>query len=186
MGEKSALVVIDVQVGVIDWPAAGAAGARVLANINDLLARARRDGVPVIYVQDNDMGAPIGSPEWQIHPAIAPRAGETVVNKLACDAFYETNLADELSKREINRLVICGCASQYCIDTSCRSAVARGYDVTLAGDAHTTMGNGILSIEQIIAHTNRTLNGFGNARSVITVLPTTEINLTHVEAQSAG
>lgn len=186
MGEKSALVVIDVQVGVVDWPAAGAAGEEVLANIADLLDRARRDGVPVIYVQDDEVGDGVGSPEWQIHPAIAPQADEPVVHKLACDAFYETTLTDELAKHEITRLVICGCRSQYCIDTSCRSAVAHGYDVTLVGDAHTTMENGVLSAEQIIAHTNQTLNGFGNANHEIAVEETAKINLARAEAQSAG
>ena len=178
MSEKSALVVIDVQVGVVDWPAIGADGEAVLANINTLLAQARAAGVPVIYVQDNDMGEPVGSPGWQIHPAIAPQPGEPVVNKMACDSFYETTLTDELSKREITRLVICGCRSQYCIDTSCRSAVARGYDVTLASDAHMTMENGVISAAQIIAHTNRTLNGFGNAKHEIAVLSAAEVILT--------
>lgn len=186
MNETTALIVIDVQVGVVDWPAAGGHGEKVLANIADLLDRARSAGVPVIYVQDNDMGSPVGSEGWQIHPAIAPHAGEPVVNKLACDSFYETTLTDQLSQRGITRLVICGCRSQYCIDTSCRSAVAHGYHVTLAGDAHTTMENGVLSAEQIIAHTNRTLNGFGNARAEITVEETANINLARAETQSAG
>ncbi|MEO6390307.1 MAG: cysteine hydrolase family protein [Pyrinomonadaceae bacterium] len=177
MTEKTALVVIDVQVGVVDWPTLGPEGEAVLANINTLLKQARATGVPVIYVQDNDMGSPVGSPEWQIHPAIAPQPGEPVVNKLACDSFYETTLTDELTKREITRLVICGCRSQYCIDTSCRSAVARGYDVTLVSDAHMTMENGVISAAQIIAHTNRTLNGFGNAKHEIAVRPTAEVVL---------
>lgn len=177
MTEKTALVVIDVQVGVVDWPAIGAEGEAVLANINALLAQARATGVPVIYVQDNDMGEPVGSPGWQIHPAIAPQPGEPVVNKLACDAFYETTLTDELTERGITRLVVCGCRSQYCIDTSCRSAVARGYDVTLVSDAHMTMENGVLSAAQIIAHTNQTLWGFGNDKHEVTILPTSEVAL---------
>ena len=107
MSEKIALVVIDVQVGVVDWPAIGAEGETVLANINTLLARARAAGVPVIYVQDNDMGAEVGSPEWRIHSAVAPQSGDPVVSKMACDAFYETTLTDELSARGITRLVIC-------------------------------------------------------------------------------
>jgi nicotinamidase-related amidase len=186
MNENSALLVIDVQVGVMDWPAAGANDEKVLMNIAGLLSRARSAGVPVIYVQDNDMGAPVGSPEWQIHPTVAPKLGEPVVNKMACDSFYETALADELDKRGIDRLIVCGCRSQYCIDTTCRSAVARGYDVTLAGDAHTTMENGVISAAQIIAHTNRTLNGFGNAQHEIAVQPTAEISLAQADRQIAG
>lgn len=186
MTETTALIVIDVQAGVLDWPATGAAGEKMLANIGVLLTRARNNGIPVIYVQDNDMGLPVGSDGWQIHPAVAPQPGERVINKLACDSFYETDLAEKLTALGVTQLIICGCASQYCIDTSCRSAVAHGYPVTLAGDAHMTMSNGVISAEQIIAHTNRTLNGFGNAKAEITVMNTADIQFTRAETAGAN
>ena len=185
MTVRTALLVIDAQTGVVDWTSADANCEQVLANIDQLLAQARRDGVPVIYVQDDDIDFPVGSPEWQINPAIAPRAGEPVVHKRACDSFYETELAEVLKARGITHLVVTGCRSQYCVDTTCRSAVARGYPVTLVSDAHTTMENGVLSARQIVAHTNRTLWGFGNAKAEITVLPTAEIKLAQSE-QAAG
>jgi nicotinamidase-related amidase len=185
MSNRIALLVIDAQTGVVDWASADANGEAVLANINRLLAEARRDGVPVIYVQDDDIDFPVGSPEWQINPAIAPHEGELVVHKRACDSFYETELADVLSARGITHLVVTGCRSQYCVDTTCRSAVARGYPVTLVSDAHTTMENGVLTAKQIVAHTNRTLWGFGNAKAEITVLPTEEVRLLQVEKASA-
>ncbi len=50
--------------------------------------------------------------------------------------------------------------TQFCIDTTVRSAVAHGYDVTLLSDGHTTGDQGDLTFEQIIAHHNLTLDDF--------------------------
>ena len=93
----TALLVIDVQVGLID----GAHDAeRLLANIADLIARARRAAVPVIYLQHNSATWPPlrhGVPTWQIHPRVAPASDETVLEKTASDSFYQTTLQAELS-----------------------------------------------------------------------------------------
>jgi nicotinamidase-related amidase len=59
-------------------------------------------------------------------------------------------------------LVIAGCKTQFCIDTTVRAATSRGYDVTLVADAHTTTDSDALTARQIIAHHNATLNDFGN------------------------
>jgi hypothetical protein len=61
------------------------------------------------------------------------------------------------------------------VDTTCRRATTLGYDVTLAGDAHTTMSE-VLPAEQIIAHHNATLDDFGNDRHVVSVKRSEEIN----------
>ena len=173
-----ALLVIDVQNAVVDWSDPVCDGDAVLGRIGDLLSKARAEGVPVIYVQhDGGEGSRLaaGTPGWEIHPRIAPRDGETVVHKRACDSFYETTLGDELGRRGVGRLVVTGCRTQYCVDTTCRSAVGRGYDVTLASDAHTTMDEA-LPAAQIIAHHNTLLDEFGNDRHQITVRKAAEID----------
>jgi nicotinamidase-related amidase len=175
MNKETALVVIDVQVGIIDGPPPAYQGSEVLARIGGLLSRARASGTTVVYVQDDDVGGGPGADGWQIHPAIAPADGETVTHKLACDSFYETTLKSELDAAGIKHLVIVGCKTQNCIDTTCRSATASGYDVTLVSDAHTTTDNGTLSAAQIIAHHNETLDDFGNDKHVITVKSSKEI-----------
>lgn len=175
MNKETALVVIDVQVGIIDGPPPAYQGSEVLARIGTLLSRARSSGTPIIYVQDDDVGGGPGAAAWEIHTAIAPADGEMVVHKLACDAFYETTLKSDLEAAGIKHLVIVGCKTQNCIDTTCRSATAAGYDVTLVSDAHTTTDNGTLSAAQIIAHHNETLDDFGNDKHVIRVKASQEI-----------
>jgi nicotinamidase-related amidase len=178
MEKETALLVVDVQAGVVDWSNPDCGGERVLARIGSLLERARRAETPIIYIQ-HDSGAggmlAAGTPGWEIHPAIAPAAGELVIGKSACDSFFETPLKSELEARGIKHLVVVGCRTQYCVDTACRQATSMGYDVTLAKDAHTTMGTTQLSAAQIIAHHNETLDDFGNNNHVVRVKAAAEI-----------
>ena len=173
----TALLVIDVQVGLIDGLPAYR-GGEVLERITELLTAARAAKAPVIYVQhDGPEGHLLerSTSGWEIHPAISPTEADVVVRKRACDAFFETPLRRELEERGITNLVVAGAMTQYCVDTACRRAVSLGYDVTLAGDAHTTGDNEILKAAQIIAHHNALLDGFGAGDHVITVKPSREI-----------
>ena len=173
LSKDTALLVVDVQSRVVDWSQPSSEGSEeVLARINDLLAKARAASVPVIYVQhDGDEGGRLapGSEGWRIHPSIAPLDAETVIRKRASDSFYETSLEEELKAHNIRHLVVVGCRTQYCVDATCRSAVSRGYDVTLARDAHMTVDTETLKASQIIAHHNETLDDFGNDKHVVTV-----------------
>ena len=130
--------------------------------------------VPVLYVQHE--GPPghrlePGSAGFPIREEIAPVRGETVVPKRFCDAFFETSLSAELAKLGVKHLVIAGCMTQYCIDTSGRRAVSVGFDVTLVADGHMTGDSGGLTFQQIIAHHNAVLDGFDAGTHVIHVLP---------------
>lgn len=164
----------------MDWTNPSCRGEEVLKNINHLLKKAREsERASVIYIQhDGEDGGrlAVGSPGWEIHPAIAPAEGELIIHKRAADSFYETSLQEQLSKREIERIVVAGCRTQFCVDTTCRSAVSLGYDVTLASDAHTTTDD-VLTVAQIIAHHNSTLDDFGNDNHTIAVKKAEEIFL---------
>ena len=75
MSTDTALVVIDVQVGLIEE---AYRCNEVLASINILLSKARATGTPVIYIQHDEPKGyqlEVGTPAWEIHPAIAPQKG---------------------------------------------------------------------------------------------------------------
>jgi nicotinamidase-related amidase len=176
LSTQAALLVIDVQVGLIGEPAYR--GPEVLANIAALLARARAAGTPVIYMQhDGDSGGRLapGAPGWAIHTTVAPHEGEPIIRKRASDSFYQTTLQAELATRHIQHLVITGCRTEMCIDTTSRAAISHGYNVTLVTDAHSTVDNEILSSAQIVAHHNTTLDDFGSDEHVVTIKKTNEI-----------
>ena len=123
---QTALLVIDVQRGIMNDPRLARkkeidqAFDGTVVRIAGLIDRARKASVPVIYVQHDGVPGHRLEPEtpgWPIRPEIAPLPGEPVIHKRACDAFFETTLSAELTAAGIKRLVICGCMTQYCIDT---------------------------------------------------------------------
>lgn len=179
----TALLLIDTQVGLLSGAESVYEAERVLACSAMLAERARAHGTPVIHVQDNDVGEGVGSPGWQIHPAIAPAPGDLVLRKAWADSFYETELHAELSARGIKRLVIAGLKSDVCVMMTCMRAITLGYDVALAADAHSTTDNHIISAPQASAYMNELLDGFGfndgfgSGRHTITVAPAAAIEL---------
>jgi nicotinamidase-related amidase len=180
---KTALLIIDVQVGIIDYFQAYNKD-RVLANIDDLLAKARAARIPVVYMRhDGGKGDLLEAHTdgWAIHQRVAPVDGEPIVEKRSCSSFYETPLRAMLDENGISHLVVAGCQTEYCIDTACRHATTLGFDVTLAGDAHTTIDNDLLKAEQIIAHHNFALNGFSSGKHTVTVKPAGEITFSKLQ-----
>ena len=163
MQSSTALLVIDVQLGMFEESDPVQRGDRLLATINDLITRARAAGIPVIYVQhsggENHLLEP-GSPGWPIHPAIVPAKGELVIHKRHPDSFQETDLQHELEMRGIRHLIVAGIQTEYCVDTTCRRAYSLGYDVTLVQDAHSTWDTEYLKASQIIDHHNQVLESW--------------------------
>jgi nicotinamidase-related amidase len=174
---KRALVVIDVQKGIVHGlPVMDADG--VLTRIRDLQDRFRSAGAPVINIQhDGPPGHRVekGTAGWNIEEAVKPASDEPVINKHASDAFFETSLHEQLSALGITDLVVAGCMTQYCVDTTCRRAVTLGYNVVLASDAHSTAPEGELDAAQIVSHHNTLLDGFSAGGHSITVEPSDKI-----------
>ena len=151
---NTALVVIDVQNGVV-------MGAYerdgVVTNVGSLVVKARRERVPVVWVQHSDEQLARGSDEWRIVSELTPSAAEPLVEKNYGDAFEDTTLETVLSGLGVGRLVIAGAQTDACIRSTLHGAFVRGYDVTLVSDAHTTDDHtawGAPPPEQVIAHTN--------------------------------
>lgn len=151
---KTALLVIDVQNGVVDGAVDRDA---VVARIGSLVARARDAQVPVIWVQHIDEDLPEGSEAWQYVPELERRDGEPLVAKHYGDSFEDTSLEQLLAERSVGHLVVAGAQTDQCIRSTLHGAFTRGYDATLVGDAHTTVdftAHGAPPPEQVIAHTN--------------------------------
>jgi nicotinamidase-related amidase len=159
----TALLIIDMQVGNFSEPDPLYKGNEILKKIKNLITKARSAQIPIIYVQNNgSKGDPdeYGTSGWEIHPTIQPTEGDVLIQKQTPDAFHETSLHNELSSRQINRLVIAGLQTEYCIDTTCRRAFTLGYEVTLVKDAHSTWDSSHLKARQIIDHHNNVLGGW--------------------------
>jgi nicotinamidase-related amidase len=134
-GNQAVLMIVDVQVGVVAqaWEA-----PRVIANLVQAVERARKEAVPVIWVQHSDHNLAHGSPEWQWVPELVQQDGELVIHKHYNSAFEETGLDDELASLRATHIVLAGASTNWCIRATAYAALDRGYDLTLVKDAHTT------------------------------------------------
>lgn len=120
---NTALLVVDVQNGVV-------AGAHerdsVVANVAGLVEKARREQVPVVWVQHADEQLAPGSEDWRIVPELAPAEAEPLVAKHYGDSFEDTGLESVLEGLGVGRLVVVGAQTDACVRSTLHGAFVRG------------------------------------------------------------
>jgi len=107
---------------------------------------------------------PVGDLSWQIDPALEPRSGEIVVNKLSAGTFATTDLAEQLRGRGIDCVVITGVVTDVCVSTTAREAADRNFKVVVVSDACTTFS------ETLHRANLETLHVFGWVRETADVI----------------
>ena len=136
--QKTALIIVDMQVGM-SWPEAARRNnpqaEQVIAN---LLAQWRGQGAPVVHVRH--MSRTVGSPFWpgqpgaEFQPALAPLAGEHVVEKNVPDAFINTGLERWLHVRGIGAVLVVGVSTNNSVESTARTAGNLGFKTFVAAD----------------------------------------------------
>ncbi|GLH68719.1 isochorismatase [Geothrix rubra] len=174
---STALLVIDVQRDLFDPTPRPFEADAVIQRINALADRARGVGAPVVYIQhEYPKGILLhGSEGWQLARGLRPAPTDAFVRKTTPDSFLRTNLQGLLDGQGVKTVVICGYASEFCVDTTTRRAAALGYGVILAADAHTTHDKSHASAARIREHHNATLPDIGSFGPVIRAVPAAAI-----------
>ena len=106
-----------------------------------------------------------------------PQSDDLVVHKTSCDAFLDTDLAALLEQNGVGRVIVTGCATDYCVDTTIRSALARGYPTIVPSDGHTTADRSYLPAQKIIEHHNFVWSDFISPAGAATVVPCADIEM---------
>lgn len=148
---KTILLVVDVQQALVDANPVHA--DEFLLNIKLLIDRAHAAKAEVVYVRhDGGEGDELarGSEGWQLYRSLKPRADEKVFDKRFPSSFRQTGLRNYLSQKGIERIVLCGMQTEYCIDSTCKVAFEYGYDVIIPAGATTTYANPLISGEKLI------------------------------------
>lgn len=168
---KKALVVIDVQEALFAYDEFPVYRSEELfKNIGALIENARQHNVPIIFVRHNDDEMLFGSHLWQVHKRLNALETDIYVNKQKPDSFFETNLKEVLVQEKIDEIYVCGMQTEYCVDTTCRSAASQKIDTFLVEDAHSTYDSPVLKAEQIVSHHNNILGG-----SFVKLVPTKNV-----------
>ena len=179
---KEALIVIDVQNIYTDKESElyVKGNSKIISNINKLITKFREDGKLIIFIKHQhskelddlgrmfDFAGPTnetqfieGNIETEFDKRLKIRKKDIVVRKTRYDAFEKTNLEEILQINEIEKVSICGFMTNFCCETTARSAHGKDYFVDFIVDATGTPGTEKLTPKQTIKATIATLeSGF--------------------------
>lgn len=177
-----ALIIIDTQSALFDPAPRPADADAVIARIDALAARARAAGAAVIFVQHEHaegIDGPLvhGSAGWQLQSGLrVDKEADAFVRKTTPDSFLRTDLSDKLLASGATELVVCGYATEFCVDTTVRRAAALGFPITIAANAHTTHDKPHAKADAIRAHHNATLPSLQSFGTPIRAVPAESID----------
>ncbi len=147
---KTALVVIDLQKGIIAQPTKPYSVEEIINNATKLVNTFRKKMMSVFLVHvmitkatilnpesDESFSHPaIPSPDWsEFVPEIAPTSKDIVITKKQWGAFYGTDLELQLRRRGIDTIVLCGIATDFGVESTARFAYEYGFRQIFAEDA---------------------------------------------------
>jgi len=176
----TALLVIDAQESFRQRPDEWAATANpgVIDNISQLVAYARRSGDAVVWVTHSEPGSGgVFDPAngfVRVVSDLDPQSDEIAVTKTTVNAFTSTDLEDQLRRRGVGRVVVCGIRTEQCCETTARMAADLGFMVEFVTDATTTSaieatdGLAAVSGDEIMQRTESILAARGFATIVRT------------------
>jgi nicotinamidase-related amidase len=151
--KSTALVLIDLQRGILTRDTAPHPAAKVLANAVRLADRFRQLGATVVLVHvefsadgKDVLAVPVDSPftvrpgqmppDWtQFAPELGPRDGDVLITKRQWGAFYGTDLELQLRRRGARSIVLGGIATNFGVESTARDAWERNFAIVFAEDA---------------------------------------------------
>ena len=146
---KTALIVIDLQHGIVRLPVAPLSADVVVERCAQLVEAFHGKNLPVVKV--NVAGGAPGRNEQARHsgelpadwavlvPQMALKDDEIAITKKTWGGFHNTDLHEQLQQRGITQVVVCGIATSIGVESTARQAYELGYNVTLATDAMTCL-----------------------------------------------
>ncbi len=171
-----ALLIIDMQVGLFEGNLPRHDAEGVIRRVNEITAAVRAAGGLVVFIQhENKSVLKRGTDGWEILPELDRLDTDLLVHKKTSDSFYKTELDDLLQQHGAQQIVVTGCATDYCVDTTLRAAAIRNYDVRVASNAHTTRDRPHLDAQSIIKRHNWLWKNLSLSGSKVKVLSAAKI-----------
>ncbi|MEI2274408.1 cysteine hydrolase [Sphingobacterium sp. ML3W] len=152
-----ALLIIDMQQGSFKPYTLRYDTFGVIDRINELSQQFRKSGDPVIFIQHDgtkENSFLPGTEDWSLLPELIRGPEDIFVSKTTNNSFYKTDLQTILKSRGVKELIVTGCATDFCVDATIKSALTRDYFITVVSDGHTTADRTMIPAKQVIAYFN--------------------------------
>lgn len=157
MAPNKALLVIDMQKGSFTEQTPRHNTEGVVNIINILADQFREVDLPVIYVQHDGTQMNEFLPNtmaWELLDELKVEPTDIFINKYANDVYYKSELQNMLNKLNVNELIITGCATDFCVESTIQSALTKDYNIVVVEDGRTTGDRPNLEAKQVINHYN--------------------------------
>lgn len=154
---NKALLVIDMQKGSFTEVTPRFDTNGVVSRINQLSSAFRKTNQPVVFIQHDGAGTGEFEKqtwEWELLDDLEVKPTDIFINKYANDVFYNSKLQLSLEELNVTELVITGCATDFCVESTIQSAMTKDFDITVISDGHTTGERPNLTSKQVIEHYN--------------------------------
>ncbi len=152
-----ALLVIDMQKGSFTSKTPRFDTDGVVQRINELASIFREQNYPVVFIQHDgtDSGEfEKNTREWENLDELLVDSNDIRIDKYANDIFYHSKLHAQLADLNVTELMITGCATDFCVESSIQSALTKDYDITVVSNGHTTGDRPHLKAEKVVEHYN--------------------------------
>lgn len=181
LDKNTALILIDLQNAIVSSPSLAHPVTDVLHHVNELIDAFRKKNLPIVIVNVNPKNAawtkarkeakPIsfsGNDWYKITDKIRANENDIYITKHTWNAFFETQLQEELKKRSVTGIVIGGISTSIGVEGTARAASELGYNLTFATDAMTDMQP--LAHERSIQFIFPRMGETGSTKEIIKIL----------------
>ncbi len=121
MKTNKALLIIDMQKGSFTEQTPRYDTEGVVNRINELATLFRNVNLPIIFIQHDGTQMNEFIPhttEWELLDDLKTEPTDIFINKYANDVFYESDLQNTLNNLNVNELIITGCATDFCVEST--------------------------------------------------------------------
>ena len=178
MKNRKALLIIDMQKGSFTAKTPRFDTDGVVKRMNELSGLFRKAELPVIYIQHDGTGTgefEKNTLEWELLDSLKVKPNDILIDKYANDVFYNSELQSKLTELNATELLITGCATDFCVESTIQSALTKDYNITVVADGHTTGERPHLKAEKVIEHYNWVWQNMIPTKGKIEVKTLTEI-----------
>ncbi|WP_310359716.1 isochorismatase family protein [Paraburkholderia strydomiana] len=134
---------------------------------------------------ESDANGPLahGSDAWQSPAGLVREQNDGTIFKTVGDSFQNTSLAEQLRRKDIDSVLLCGYASEFCVNATARRAELLALRTTVVSDLHRTHDKPHLAADKIVGHQNFVWANSSMSGRRVRVLPLADVLQT--EFQSA-
>lgn len=182
MKPQKCLLIIDMQKGSFTPETPRYETDSIVKKINSLAAMFRKNSWLVAFVQHNGSAMDEFIPnthDWELLDDLLVHEHDMMVEKFANDVFYDTNFHAKLKELHVNEIVITGCATDFCVESTIQSALVKDFNIAVVEDGHTTGNRPFMEARQVINHYNWVWKNMTPTKGKIEVRPYSTIMTLH-------